>query len=170
MSPPRWLAGSNPKRTLIRVAVIVVGAYFVFGYVLLPVRGVGISMFPTIQQDDYLFVNTLAYRFREPRRGDVVAVRTPGRSSVYVKRLVGLPGELIEFDEGILYINGEPLVEPYVVNRAAWKLGPVRLGEDEYFVVGDNRGMSMDAHEMGTSTRERLLGPRLFGVFDLKFW
>lgn len=170
MSTPRWLAGTNPRRTLIRAGLIAGAAYLLFGVVLLPVRGVGISMEPAIQQGDYIFVNRLAYRFRDPRRGDVVAVRIAGRSAVFVKRLLGLPGDQIQFDGGILFVNGEPLDEPYVVKRAPWQLAPVTLAADEYFVVGDNRSMRMDLHEMGTTTRERMIGPQIFGVFDLDLW
>ena len=81
----RVVAGSNPRRTLIRVGLLIVAAYITFGYVLLPVRGVGVSMQPTIEQGDLLFVNRLSYRFREPAHGDIVAVRIGGRSVVYVK-------------------------------------------------------------------------------------
>ena len=162
MSPPRWLAGSDPRRTAVRAAVIIGVALITFTFILLPVRGVGISMEPTIEQGDLIFVNLLAYRFRDPRRGDVVAVRIAGRSLVYVKRLIGLPGEEFELREGVLYINGEPIEEPYVIKRVPWNIGPVMLGPDQYFVVGDNRSMRVDEHEMGIAPRARLIGPKLF--------
>ena len=155
-------AGSNPRRTLIRVAILVVAAYVTFGHVLLPVRGVGISMQPSIEPGDLMFINRVSYRFRNPARGDVVAVRVAGRSLVYVKRLLGLPGDRIAFVDGVLWRNGEPVDEPYVRHRAAWQLQEVTLGANDYFVVGDNRGMPMVQHEFGTSTRDRLIGPKVF--------
>lgn len=158
----RLVVGSNPRRTLIRAGILVAAAYVTFGYVLMPVRGVGISMQPTIEQGDMLFINRLAYRYRDPARGDVVAVRVAGRSVVYVKRLLGLPGDRIGFRDGVLWRNGAPLDEPYVTQRAAWGLDELTLGPDDYFVVGDNRGMPMAQHEFGTSTRDRLIGPRAF--------
>jgi signal peptidase I len=158
VTPPRWLAGANPRRTAIRAGLLVAAAYVTFSQILLPVRGVGISMQPAIEEGDLIFVNMLAYRFREPRRGDIVAVRIAGRSAVYVKRLVALPGEEFHIREGILHINGSPVDEPYVVSRADWNLGPVALDADQHFVVGDNRGMRLDQHEMGTVTRDRLVG------------
>jgi signal peptidase I len=158
----RLVLGANPRRTLIRVAVIIVVSYVTFGYLLLPVRGVGISMQPAIEQGDLLFINRVAYRFREPRRGDIVAVRIAGRSVVYVKRLLGVPGDRIAFVDGVLWRNGEALDEPYVVNRASWQLTEVTLGAEDYFVVGDNRGMPMAQHEFGVATRDRLIGPKLF--------
>lgn len=156
------IAGSNPRRTLLRIVVLVLAAYVVFGHVLMPVRGVGISMQPTIEQGDLLFVNRVVYRVRAPARGDIVAVRVAGRSVVYVKRLLGLPGDRIGFINGVLWRNGEPVEEPYAIRRADWQLDEVTLGSDDYFVVGDNRGMPMAQHEFGTATRERLIGPRAF--------
>jgi signal peptidase I len=158
----RALIGSNPRRTLIRAAILIASAYVLFGHVLLPVRGVGISMQPTIEQGDLLFVNRLTYRFRAPARGDIVAVRIAGRSVVYVKRLLGLPGDRIQFIDGILWRNGEPVYEPYLRGRDDWQLDEVTLGADDYFVVGDNRSMPMAQHDFGTTTRARLIGPRAF--------
>ena len=158
----RVVAGRNPRRTAIRVLVLIAGAYVVFGQLLLPIRGVGVSMAPTIEEGDLIFVNQVAYRFREPARGDIVAVRIAGRSVVYVKRLLALPGDTIAFVDGVLWRNGVPVVEPYVTNRAGWHLDEVTLGADDYFVVGDNRGMAMVEHEFGTATRTRLIGPRIF--------
>ena len=162
MSLPRWIAGANPRRTLIRVLVLVTAAYIVLGYVLLPVRGVGISMEPTIESGDLIFINRLGYRFREPRRGDIVAVRLVGRSVVYVKRLVALPVDRLTIEAGTLSVNGSAYSEPYARKRDDWWLPEVTLGPDEYFVVGDNRSMRMENHEMGVAPRARLIGPRAF--------
>lgn len=161
-SLPGWVAGADPKRTVIRIGVLIVGAYLIFGHVLMPVRGVGVSMEPTIQQGDLLFINRLSYRFRPPARGDIVAVRLAGRSVVYVKRLLALPGDRIAFVGGVMWLNGAPLDEPYVTKRAGWQLDEVTLGADDYLVVGDNRGMPMAQHDFGTATRDRLIGPKLF--------
>ena len=158
----RIVAGSNPRRTLVRAVGLVVGAYVVFGYVLMPVRGVGVSMQPTIAQGDLLFINRLSYRFRDPQRGDIVAVRVAGRSVVYVKRLLALPGDRVAFVNGVLWRNGEAVDEPYVIERADWELTEVTLGPNDYLVVGDNRGMPMAQHDFGTSTRDRLIGPTAF--------
>jgi signal peptidase I len=159
---PRWLAGRNPRRTAIRAAILVAGAYVVFGHILLPVRGVGVSMEPTIESGDLIFVNRLTYRFREPRRGDVVAVRMAGRTIVYVKRLLALPGERLKIEAGAVSVNGEWINEPYARKRDDWWLGEATLGADEYFVVGDNRSMPIHLHDMGTVSRARLIGPLAF--------
>jgi signal peptidase I len=162
VTQPRWVAGANPRRTAIRVAVLVVSAYIIFSYVLLPVRGDGISMTPTIESGDLIFVNKLTYRFREPRRGDIVAIRMAGRSVVYVKRLIGLPGDRLKIDGGVFSVNDEWINEPYASKRDDWRLNEVTLGHDEYFVVGDNRTMAMPLHDMGTVPRARLIGSQIF--------
>lgn len=101
MALPRWIAGADPKRTAIRVVVLIALSVITFRYVLLPVRGIGISMEPTMTQGDLVFLNKVIYHLREPQRGDVVAVRIAGESVVLVKRIVGLPGEQIGFHEGM---------------------------------------------------------------------
>lgn len=162
MNLPHWLAGRNPRRTAARAAVLIASAYVTFGYVLMPVRGAGVSMTPTIRSGDLIFINRLSYRFREPRRGDVVAVRMAGQSIVYVKRLLALPGERIKIEAGAISVNGEWIDEPYAQTRDDWWLDEATLSADEYFVVGDNRTMPMHMHDMGTVPRARLIGPLAF--------
>jgi signal peptidase I len=157
-----FLLGANPRRTLIRTALILLSAYIVFQFVLLPVRLQGISMLPTYFDGSINFANRLAFVFHDPERGDVVAIRMAGPSVVIVKRIVGLPGERIAIIRGIVTINGEPLAEPSIVYRAPWNAEPVELGENEYFVIGDNRGMRMENHEFGRTTRDRIVGELLF--------
>jgi signal peptidase I len=146
----------------VRAAVMIALAYVTFGHVLLPVRGAGPSMEPTIVTGELIFINTLTYRWREPRRGDVVAVRMAGPSVMYVKRLLGLPGDRLRLDGGVFSINDVPLAEPYAQTRDDWHLDLFELGSDEYFVVGDNRTMPIALHEMGKVPRSRLVGTLAF--------
>jgi signal peptidase I len=99
---PAWVAGRRPRRTFLRAAVLVLAAVVVFRWVLIPVRGAGISMTPTIADGQLVLVNRLAYRLRSPRRADIVAVRLAGRSIVYVKRVIALPGERLRIRAGIV--------------------------------------------------------------------
>jgi signal peptidase I len=156
------LFGANPRFTAIRAAVLVATSVVVFGFVLLPVRLTGISMEPTYGDGQLNFANRLAFAWREPSRGDVVAIRMAGPSVLYVKRIIGLPGEQVEIEMGVVKIDGVPLLEPTVVRKAAWNLPPVTLGPDEYFVVGDNRSMSIRNHDLGRATRNRIIGKLLF--------
>ena len=129
---PRWVRiaviGRNPKVTLVRVAVLIVTCFIVFKFILLPIRVEGISMLPNYKDHSWNFVNRLAYLWHEPQRGDVVGsgfhAPTPRRHSsgrqlaetphvMYLKRIIGLPGETVAFEDGRVLINGEVLDEPY---------------------------------------------------------
>src|SRR5665213_136849 len=126
-----------------RACILAVVCVAVFRLALLPARVEGISMAPTYADGSFNFVNRLAYLRHEPRRGDVVGVRlTPphGLSAphiMFLKRVIGLPGEAISFVDGRARINGQPLLEPYEKGRCDWNRDPVTLGPDEYYVVGD---------------------------------
>jgi signal peptidase I len=150
--------GRNPRVTLVRVAVLIVTCFVVFKFILLPARIEGISMLPTYQDRSVNFVNRLAYRWHEPRRGDVVGIRLAGPHVMYMKRIIGLPGETVAFVSGRVTINGEVLDEPYEKTPCDWNCPPVKLGPDEYFVVGDNRTMPSENHVFGKAGSDRIIG------------
>ena len=150
--------GRKPERTLVRVVILVITCFFIARFVLLPIRVQGGSMVPTYKDNGVNFVNRLAYVFSEPKRGDVVAIRLAGPSIMYLKRIVGLPGETVGFHEGHVVINGQVLDEPYLRFQSDWEDPPRRLGPDEYYCVGDNRSMPQDDHTEGKAKRERIMG------------
>lgn len=154
----RWVFGARPRRTLVRAALLLAAAAVVFGVVLKPVRTAGVSMLPTHRDGELLFYAALAYRSTGPARGDVVAIRFAGPSVVLVKRVVGLPGERVQIARGVVSIDGSPLHEPYVAARQPWDADTVDVGDDEYFVIGDNRAMPMSHHDFGRVHRARVLG------------
>lgn len=158
----RLLLGANPRATAIRAGALILAAIVVFGWILLPIRLSGISMRPTYEDGSLNFANRAAFWLRAPARGDVVAIRMAGPHVVYVKRIVGMPGERLEIVAGTVTINGAPLVEPSVTRRAAWTLAPVEIGAGEYFVIGDNRSMAIENHDLGRVKRERIIGKLLF--------
>jgi signal peptidase I len=119
-------------------------------------------MLPTYGTDKLNLVNTLAYRASEPARGDVVAIQMAGPHVLYVKRVIGLPGERVAVAEGVVMINGSALAEPYVKHRRPWDVDEVTLGAQEYFVMGDNRGMSARDHDFGRVEKDRILGKVVF--------
>ena len=162
LSWSRVLIGRRPRHTALRLVVLVLASIGVFGYCLLPVRTQGISMLPTYEAGNLKFVNALAYTWSQPQRGDIVAIRLAGRRVVYLKRIIGLPTERVWIDAGMVYTDGVALDEPYVRHRAAWTVERVALAADEYFVVGDNRGMPSAQHEFGTVARARIVGKVLF--------
>jgi signal peptidase I len=157
------LVGRHPRRTAIRAAILVALCAVVFGVVLRPVRAHGVSMTPTILDGDLVFLNTLAYALGRPiRRGDVVGIRLTGPNLVYVKRVVALPYERVAILAGQVLVDGQRVDEPYVRHRAPWEYAQVQLGEDEYFVVGDNRGMQQEWHDFGRVSRDRIRGKVVF--------
>jgi signal peptidase I len=159
---PNWvrraLIGRNPKRTLARIVVLVVVCSVLFKFVLMPVRVEGPSMLPTYKDHRVNFANRLAYLFHEPRRGDIVAIRTTGPHNMYMKRIIGLPGETVAFHRGHAVINGLILDEPYLKYPCDWEVAPRTLGPKDYYVVGDNRSMAERDHEKGIANRNRIIG------------
>ena len=155
--------GESPRRTAIRAGVLIIASAVVFGVILLPVRLSGISMEPTYSDGEMNFANRLAYAAkRRPSRGDVVAIRMAGMSVLYVKRIIGLPRERVEITMGTVLIDGQPLIEPTVVRKAPWNVPAITLGDDEYFVIGDNRAMSAQNHDFGRASLDRIIGKMLF--------
>jgi signal peptidase I len=158
----RLVFGSHPRRTLVRVLVLATLSFIIFKWVLIPIRAEGISMEPTYQSGSLHLANRLAYRYRNPARGDIVAIKLAGPHVLYVKRIIGLPGEHLSIERGQVYINGAPLTEPYVKNRRGWDKPEVALSGREYFVVGDNRGMRAADHDFGRVDVSRILGKVVF--------
>jgi len=141
----------------------------------------GDSMRPTFHDGNYLIIDELTYRFREPARGEVVVMRFPRDPSQYfIKRIVGLPGEHIVIKEGRVTIhNGEhpeglTLEEPYLASQSITHGNIERkLASDEFFVLGDNRLSSSDSRVWGTLPKKDIVGRvylRLFPVDDLELF
>ena len=161
-SGPSWLQtiviGRKPKVTLIRAVLLAVALVLMARFVLLPIRVEGASMLPTYKENGINFLNRLAYSWSEPKRGDVVGIRLAGYHIMFLKRIIGLPGETVAFHEGHVVVNSVVLDEPYVKNPCDWERAPVTLGPNEYFFVGDNRSMPQSEHTFGRAQRERIVG------------
>lgn len=164
--PPLWLAaviGRRPKRTLVRIVVVVVVSFVLFGFALIPFRITGSSMEPAYRDGGVNFANRLVYLVRRPQRGDVVAIRmVAGRHVMLLKRIVGLPGERIAIKNGVVTVNGADLDEPYLVKPWRWQREELLLGPDEYYVIGDNRRMPQSAHDFGKFKAGLIVGKVLF--------
>ena len=119
----------------------------------------GQSMEPNLHNNERLIIEKISYRFVEPKRGDVIVLRRPGRSTEpLIKRVVGLPGETVETRNGRVYINGKVLDEPYL-NQQTWGDMPPRLVPEEHvFVLGDNRRASNDSRAFGTVAYDDIVG------------
>lgn len=118
----------------------------------------GSSMEPSLSDGQYLVVSKVAYWIRSPQRGDAIVFVPPnGASDDYIKRIVGLPGDLVEISEGQTWVNGSPIDEEYILQPAAYS-GSWSLREEEYFVLGDNRNNSSDSHSWGLLLRKSIVG------------
>ena len=150
--------GRRPGFTLLRIVLLVTAIVLVRQFVLLPIKVMGPSMLPTYQDRGVNLVNRLAYASHEPQRGDVVAIRTSGESTMFMKRVIAFPGETIAFHEGHAVVNGTALDEPYVKFKCDWELPPQIIDPGKIFVVGDNRSMPATDHTFGQTERRRIVG------------
>jgi signal peptidase I len=122
----------------------------------------GPSMQPNLYTGQYVLGDKIAYRLGDPQRGDVVVLEPPiAGGESFIKRLMGLPGDIITIRDGQVWINGGLATEPYIAAPPNY-IGHWTLGPDEYFVLGDNRNDSSDSHVWGSVTREDITGKALF--------
>ena len=133
----------------------------------------GASMEPNFSDGNYLLIDEITYKFREPQRGEVVVFRSPqDKATFFIKRIVALPGEKVNIRNNQVYINGEPFNEDYLaLNIRTAGLVDAVLGKDEYLVLGDNRYNSFDSRSWGALKRDRIIGMarlRLFPFNEFK--
>lgn len=157
---------------LIYAAIIVVCIVFVPKYVIQRTIVDGDSMENTLKNEDNLLVEKVSYHFSDPDRFDVIVFYPYGRDheDYYIKRVIGLPGETIQIVGDTIYIDGEELEEDYgkdPMTTAGIAEEPLTLGEDEYFVLGDNRTVSQDSRypEIGPVTRDKIEGKAIFRLY-----
>ncbi|MFA5134319.1 MAG: signal peptidase I [Patescibacteria group bacterium] len=150
------------KIVLIALAVIIPVRYFLFQ----PFYVRGASMEPSFHDNEYLIIDEITYRFADPQRGEVVVVKNPDRTSeFFIKRIIGLPGETIEVKNGdvVIFNSSKPLgfilEEPYLSEEVVTRGGQrTTLGPDQYFVMGDNRSVSLDSRTFGPLNSSFIVG------------
>lgn len=157
---------------VIYLLIVVALTYFILHFVGQRTMVDGNSMYPTLEDGDNLIVEKLSYRFGEPQRFDIIVFPYDDHT-YYIKRIIGLPGETVQIDEeGNIYIDGEILEEDYgaeVISNPGRAAQPVQLGEDEYFVMGDNRNNSKDSRteEVGNIHRDDIVGRAWVRIWPL---
>lgn len=125
------------------------------------VRVENISMQPTLQPGEFLLVNRVSYKLGSPHIGDIIVFHAPGVSDLdYIKRVIGLPGDEVHVENGVVTVNNQPLYEPYLTEAPNYS-GTWVVPEGEYFVLGDNRNNSSDSHLWGFVPAEDIVGRAL---------
>ena len=152
------------KIVIIATVIVAPIRYFLFQ----PFFVRGQSMDPNFENGDYLIVDEISYRFKEPQRGEVIVFKSPQNlSQRLIKRIIGLPREVVEVKDGrvIVYNNEEQQVlneSDYIPNLSTGGDLRVVLGENEYFVLGDNRPFSYDSRRFGPLLKEKIIGRVIF--------
>ncbi|MBV8344163.1 MAG: signal peptidase I [Candidatus Eremiobacteraeota bacterium] len=156
----RWRSVANLALQL-AVLALLIAAFFV----RLP-QVSGLSMEPYIRSGEYVLINTFAYRLGQPRRGEIVAFRHEGDArAVFIKRVVGLPGDRIRIVRGEVYLNGVKLDEPYVQHADDRSFAEATVPAGSVYVLGDNRAESEDSRFFGPVGDGLLIGRALAGIW-----
>jgi signal peptidase I len=162
--------GASLVRSVIEI-VLIVGAALVLAlliqqFVVKPFSIPSGSMEPTLVQGDRILVARFAYRFGDPKPGDVVVFDPPiARKEEYVKRVVAVAGDTVSVHDGKLYVNGEPMTEPYLKDaNLAGTYEEITVPKDMVFVMGDNRNNSADSRVFGPVPKSSILG-RVFAIY-----
>ncbi len=152
----------NFKAAVIEIAYVLVGAlviFILFQFTLQNSIVDGTSMEPNLMNADRLLVSKVSYAFGEPERGDIIVFPSPyedGRE--FIKRIIGMPGETVQIINGSVRINGQPIEEPYLVNHDSRDYPSTAIPAGQYFVLGDNRPVSLDSRQGWTVSREDVHG------------
>ena len=155
---------------ILETLVLAVVLYFGINAVSARVRVDGFSMRPTLQDGEYILVNKLAYKFSEPIRGDIVVFVFPiNPEEDLIKRIIGIPGDTISIQDGVLTVNGVVVQEPYINAPPAYN-GTWQVPVGELFVLGDNRNDSRDSHQWGLLPIENVIGRAVLIYWPPEEW
>jgi signal peptidase I len=166
-SPSR---GQSLKRFLLELLeiFIIAGALFLaVNTATARVRVESISMEPNLYDGQFVVVNRLAYRWATPERGDIIVFYFPDNPKKrYIKRVIGIEGDLVSASDGQISVNGNPLYEPYLASAPSYT-GEWQVGSGELFVLGDNRNNSNDSKSWGNLKFEAVIGKAIFIYWPL---
>ena len=155
----------NIIKELIPYIIIVIIVVLIRTFIMTPVKVNGSSMVSTLHDGDTMILNKIGMRFNDLKRFQIVVINAG--DSYIIKRIIGLPNETIEYKDETLYINGKVLKDPYNKKNTG-DIESIKLGENEYFVMGDNRGVSQDSRIIGPIDKKEILGTTKFILFPFK--
>ncbi len=119
----------------------------------------GLSMWPTVEDGEYILVNKAAYFFNEPHHGDIIVFHSPNAPNTdLIKRIIAVPSDNVEIRDKTVFVNDTTLVEPYIIEPPNYIYPPEKITADHYFVLGDNRNNSADSHKGWTVPRQNIVG------------
>ena len=153
------------------LVVSVAVSAFIILFLYQPVRVEGTSMLPSLEDQDRLFINKIAYRVGDIHEGDVVVFQYPhDHAKSYIKRVIALPGDDLRIDHGRVYVNGERLKEPYLQRSFTDDRSQPEmvLPPREYFVMGDHRSISSDSRDFGPVDRDLIYGKAVFVYWPME--
>ena len=160
---------------VIEIAIVLVISFVFVYFIGLRTTVVGQSMNPTIENGEEILVNRFVYKLKKPKANDVIVFLPNGneKSHYYVKRVIGVPGDKIQIKNGAVYVNGELFdekVDTAAIEDAGLASEEITVGEDEYFVLGDNRNSSEDSRyaNIGNVKREYIIGKAWFRISPLR--
>lgn len=146
-------------KEIFQTVLISLGIFFViYLFLIQPHRIKGESMVPNFADGELMLTQKIGYYFSKPQRGDVVVFVAPVSGKLdFIKRIIGLPGEKIRIDDGVVYVDGEKLNEPYETQKTQGNM-EISLGENQFFVLGDNRASSSDSRSFGPIDKDSIKG------------
>jgi len=156
--------GSRLRGIFVLLVFVIFSGLFIRSFLFTSFIVCGNSMRDTLRDGDRVLVNKFIYDLRQPRRGDVV-VFADGEEGILVKRIIAQRGEVVEMQDGAVYINGAPLDEPYIDGQGSDDFEPLKVGASEVFVMGDNRQESNDSRDFGSVPISDVKGVAVFVIW-----
>jgi len=155
---------------IVETLVLAVALFIGINVISARVRVDGISMMPTLENGEFVLVNKMSYRLGDMSRGDIIVFDFPlNPNEELIKRVIGLPGDTIRVENGLVYVNGQMLNEPYISNAPRYS-GSWSVQEGEVFVLGDNRNNSNDSKDWGLLPARNVVGKAILIYWPPPMW
>jgi signal peptidase I len=163
-----WQKAWNSQRENLQIVIIALGlAILIRAFIAEPRFIPSDSMLPTLDIGDRVVVEKISYYLEPPKTGDIVVFSPPEQlqDQAFIKRVIGLPGQTVTVNKGLVYLDDKPLVEKYIAEPPKYQWGPYRVPENQYFVMGDNRNNSNDSSRWGFLPKQNIIGRAV-----VRFW